>query len=519
MSILTSASSNSVSRGYDYYKHHKVHNVYQINENEYEAYVDGSLKDPYYVKINIEHPRKSECDCPFANGNRTCKHMIALYFDLFPEEVDDYESWLNSDYEEDYDEDYEDYDDYYDEDDDFEKPLFFNVVLDNYIESLSKEELQKLLKEELLKHEEDTYYTYLEKDYKNFLRKSGKSLSYLNNLNKIIKEYTNIYFSEYNYRKFDEIILKQSDKRKIWELYDNKEYRKIIDDILLIPELAVYDKYDWVANFYRENKKQEELEKFISDLNYYLNSLKHYSIKNNIPKSNILITIFLLKKYSIKELAESLLNNAKYSKYIEYVIENTYDFNLLYKEFIKLINKNYYKNKMYIPNVLLKFWFYSDYNKDISFDYNLFGFLCLGDIEYLKYLNIDLPKEEIIKCVEEKTSNINLLAKLYNFFNEDEKLYNLISNKNQKYLFSQYIELLKNNYSDKLYDYFYNEFNIVLTEGKKREVYHRASQYIRAISKLNNGQELVNNIINNLKMSNYNKCTALFEEIETALNN
>ena len=100
MSILTSASSSSVSRGYDYYKYNKVSNVKQLNDHEFEGYVDGSLKNPYYVKIDIEHPRKSYCDCPHANGNITCKHMTALYFELFPDEVDDYESWLNSDYDE-----------------------------------------------------------------------------------------------------------------------------------------------------------------------------------------------------------------------------------------------------------------------------------------------------------------------------------------------------------------------------------------------------------------------------------
>ena len=80
MSILTSASSTSVSRGYDYYTNKKVSQIMQLNNNEYEAYVSGSNKSPYYVKINIAHPKKSYCDCPHANGNITCKHMVALYF-------------------------------------------------------------------------------------------------------------------------------------------------------------------------------------------------------------------------------------------------------------------------------------------------------------------------------------------------------------------------------------------------------------------------------------------------------
>ncbi len=170
MSILTSASSSSVSRGYDYYKHNKVNNVNQLNDHEFEGYVDGSLKNPYYVKINIEHPRKSYCDCPHANGNITCKHMIALYFELFPDEVDDYESWLNSDYDEEDEEEYYDYDSYYDEDDEyydnrcnsnFEKPLFFDIVLEKYVDNLDIEQLREILLTELKNNEKRTFELYL----------------------------------------------------------------------------------------------------------------------------------------------------------------------------------------------------------------------------------------------------------------------------------------------------------------------------------------------------------------------
>ena len=141
MSILTSASGSSVNRGYDYYKRGKVNEVNQLNDCEFEGYVDGSLKNPYYVKINIEHPKKSYCDCPHANGNITCKHRTALYFEVLPDEVEDYESWLNSDYDEDEEDDYYEYDSYYDEDyydfiesSNFEKPLFFDMVLEKYVD-------------------------------------------------------------------------------------------------------------------------------------------------------------------------------------------------------------------------------------------------------------------------------------------------------------------------------------------------------------------------------------------------
>lgn len=523
MSILTSASSSSVSRGYDYYKEHKVHDINQINDNEFEGYVDGSLKKTYYVKININHPRKSQCDCPHANGNITCKHMVALFFELFPDEAEDYNSWLTSDFDEEYDE--YDYDDYYDDeyddynylknDTNFEKPLFFDIVLDKYVKSLSKEELQKLLKKELLKNEEDTYYNYLKNVYNKFLNNSDESLVYLEKLNKKVNEFTNINYYDYNYKKFDDILLTPYDKRMIDKIYEDNIYTKQVDNILLVPKLAVYSNFDWIATFYRNEKSSKKINDFIDELQNYFNSLKHYSIKSTIPKSNILINIFLLKKYPIEQLALSLLNNAKYLEYIEYVIKHTKDYKLLYKEFIKLIEKNHYKNKMYIPKVLAIFYYLSNYDdKKLEFNYNLYSFLCLGNIEYLRYLSFDLTKEQIIKIIEGKTKDINLLIKLYNYFNEDKKLYNLILNSNRKYMFLQYVELLKNNYSKELYDYFYNEFYLTLNIDKKREIYNKAAEYLGAILKLKDGEKLVNNIIEELKQSNFKKCKALFEEID-----
>lgn len=48
----------------------------------------GNKNKLYHVLIDIEHPRKSKCTCPFADGRRViCKHMVATYFTVFPEEA------------------------------------------------------------------------------------------------------------------------------------------------------------------------------------------------------------------------------------------------------------------------------------------------------------------------------------------------------------------------------------------------------------------------------------------------
>ncbi len=525
MSILTSASSSSVRRGYDYYKNNNVHNVNQLNDYEFEGYVDGSLNKPYYVKINIEHPRKSYCDCPHANGNITCKHMTALYFELFPDEVEDYESWLNSDYEE--DEEYYNYDSYYYGDDDyynyrnnfnFEKPLFFDIVLEKYIDDLNVEQLREILLTELKNNEERTFELYLKKNYKKYLEKNNESFVFLDKLNKKIQDLTGYY--NYDYNDFDKEILSEREKRKIEELYKDKKLRPQIDKILFNEKLTVYSDYKWLACFYKKNKSCNEIKEYCKILENYLNSLKHYSIKNSVPKSNILIAIYLLSNFTTAEIASSLLKNAKYLQYIDYVIENYNNIMELYSEFMKLINANYLKNKNYIPEVLYRFvWVTEHENKEINLSYYLYNYLCLGDIEFLDILSHNLSSQEIIKLIENKTKDVFLLTNLYKFFNKIDKLWNLLKDSNYTNLLIDNIELLKNKYNNDLYNLFVNEFYIILKEDKNREVYHKASKYIKAISRLNGGNNLVNNIISNLKQSEYQKCSALFDEIDKAIKN
>ena len=87
MSILTAASSKSAWRGYEYFLEDKVKFVKKLDDTHFCGAVAGSETEPYAVTIDIEHPKRSICDCPFANGLKVCKHMVAVYFAAFPEEA------------------------------------------------------------------------------------------------------------------------------------------------------------------------------------------------------------------------------------------------------------------------------------------------------------------------------------------------------------------------------------------------------------------------------------------------
>lgn len=142
MGLVEIASNDSVWRGMDYYKYKKVVSWKTLKNGVYEGIVSGSGDSTYTVHIDTEHPRKSFCNCPFAEGRRVvCKHMIALYFTVEPEaakaflkEVEEWEA----------------------EEEERERQHYED--LRKYVNSLSKKELQKRLLDAMMQLEERRDY-------------------------------------------------------------------------------------------------------------------------------------------------------------------------------------------------------------------------------------------------------------------------------------------------------------------------------------------------------------------------
>lgn len=89
MGILETASSNSVWRGHDYFEEKKVLSFEKINDTLFKGVVSGGSDKLYDVTLDVVHPKKSTCTCPHAEGTRKiCKHKIALYFTIFPDEAE-----------------------------------------------------------------------------------------------------------------------------------------------------------------------------------------------------------------------------------------------------------------------------------------------------------------------------------------------------------------------------------------------------------------------------------------------
>lgn len=127
MSFISVASGDSCYKGYEYYLEKKVISYKEIEKDIYIGIVKGRGDNLYRVKIDINHSRRSICNCPFANGRRVlCKHAIALYFTIFPEEAKKHKEELDRKCEE-----YEQY----------QKEI--HIKLKKYIDKMNKEQLRK----------------------------------------------------------------------------------------------------------------------------------------------------------------------------------------------------------------------------------------------------------------------------------------------------------------------------------------------------------------------------------------
>ncbi len=129
MGLLDIASGKSVWRGYEYYKSNKVILHTTVSDSEIKGVIQGSGVSKYDVAINIEHPRKSKCNCPHADGKRIiCKHMIALYFTTFPNLAEEY---------------YQKVIEYEREQEAYEEELYDNVI--EYVHKMKKSDLAEAL--------------------------------------------------------------------------------------------------------------------------------------------------------------------------------------------------------------------------------------------------------------------------------------------------------------------------------------------------------------------------------------
>ncbi|MDF2612207.1 MAG: zinc finger protein [Lachnospiraceae bacterium] len=94
------------------------------------------------VHIDKQHPRKSTCNCPFADGRRViCKHMVALLFTTEPKLAEDFLKEVEE----------------YEAEEEAREQQHYED-LKKYVMGLSKQELQEMLIDALIQLEERRNY-------------------------------------------------------------------------------------------------------------------------------------------------------------------------------------------------------------------------------------------------------------------------------------------------------------------------------------------------------------------------
>ena len=229
-----------------------------------------------------------------------------------------------------------------------------------------------------------------------------------------------------------------------------------------------------------------------------------------------MIALDILNDYSIEETAKSLIKNAKYDEYVDYIIENTKNLKELYEKFYDEVNNEKYINKEKIAGIFYKFYL-KELDDEMYDEYSYYSFLNSKELWILKELskseNFDFYINKIIK----NCKDIITMERLYIFLGDIEKLFNLLYKKENEYRLISNVEFLKDKYGIELEKYFKTRFYDTLSEEKSRENYKRACVFVTAMKKLNEGEKIVNSLVRNLKESEYANRPALFDEINKAI--
>lgn len=520
MSFLNYFKKNIINRGINYYNSNNVCSSEQLSPYLLKGEVSNNNDIIYDVTINLAKPTSSICSCPYAKKGGLCKHMVALYFDFFPEEVDYYNE--DEEYDDYYDDDYYEYDnddgDYYD--DDYTSPVdindeIYNNLLNEFINELSTIELKNLLKEYLSINKSNTFNKYLKDKYKMLLQNSTNPLIIIEKIKQNLSVFKNKY-TDYNYFDDEIVIFSNIDKENITNIYlKHKKYIPMLNTILQQDYLYIYEDYRWLIDIYNNHLSSKEKDTLILRLNNYFTQLKNMGIKNDKIKSNVLCLIYELSSYTVTSLVELMSKNLKYTHFIEYVINHYEDTTDLFNEFK---NTKLFKNRYFLEKIYLYFYDKLKNEECLELHY-YYDFLLNNNIKAFKNLkesnNFEKYKTKLLN-----SSKLNIKISVYLELNMVDELYELIINNPTLLSIDKYIPLLKTKYNDELKVFFKNLFYNNLINASKRVEYYNASQYLKYILMLNNGEECVKKIINDLyKNPKYNKRYALFEEIKNTINN
>lgn len=484
----------------------------------------------YDVTLNLMSPNNSTCSCK--NG-KFCEHMVAVFLANFPEErAELYENLSFLEEDDDYYEDEDDYDyeyDDYEEDDDSDYGYFdwedskfnvdnevYNMLLNKYIDSLTFNELKAAYMKTLNIRKIETFNMFLKKDYQELLNKEdSEDIVFFEKLKNHLRYF---YFNNFDNQNFNDksVIFDDKSLKFISSIYQKEDkLRHKVEFLILNPSLFVYEDYMKIINIFKCNWDEKRLNVLANHLRSYFNNLKSKSIQNSDVKSNVLILLYELSNKSFDIEYEMLNPNLKYTKFVEYLINNTKNINDLFNKFR---NKLFYRNNHYVADAYNYFYnaFKNRDNDNAALSLELYHFY-----EYLRSFNdesFEIIKKsknwkyyyDIIIESNNKDFIINALIKA----DKKKELLNYCFDHNVKFD-ENIVGFLKDEYHEILSNYFIGRFYYKLDQ-KQYDDYSDLFDEVLPLTYLDNAYKYINDFIKDLFFSKYDNAKNLSKDIKSA---
>ena len=497
MDFLNYFKQNIISRGYNYYLEGRVLST-SSDRIWISSEVEGS-NETYFVKLNLSTPKASHCSCPHAQGGNMCKHMVAVFFTVFPELADLYreETENDVDYYDEYEDYYYDDEGYYDdsEDDGFEyeeefiRPLYFDELLDDFLNSLSYTQLKEILKEELNKKESYAYNKYLKKHYE--MKKSieiDNPKYMLDDLNDSICSKTSYKLYDYDFESFT-----LEEKEIINDIYHNHpSYRQQLEKVLLNEDFYTHTAFIYVIKFYLDKLPKNKLIELCDDMQQKLKYIKDLHVKAMTSKSNLLINIYLIKKHlrelELDAIVELLLKNAKYKDFLRYVVKDYPYKKELYLRYEQNLKKGFFNKKEVVD--VLEYLYEETSEKSILKSICFYDILFRENVESLDELKKYNDYNQQLSLIIKRCNKDYLLERIFVKLDMRKELFELYYNAKVDYKLIQHAKFLCSEFKEELVTYFKEQFLKYVGDTCKKDEYQKVCSYIEGIAACKDGEVL-----------------------------
>ncbi|MBE6128821.1 MAG: hypothetical protein E7185_06050 [Erysipelotrichaceae bacterium] len=491
-----------LERAFQYYESDYVHELKRLSSDVITASVEGTDSKPYAVRIDLSRPYHSECSCPYAAQGKMCKHMAAVFFAAFPEQAKAYEDYAEGKYlgEDDFDIEQDEHD---------FLPANYSDLLEEFLNQMDGHEKEELLRKLLNRDPMNTYSVYLRGLYEQSMENS--SLRRAEEIHRLLTLKTPYYAG--STADFTKPVLSEDIRQEL----DNSNDETLINEMVKqFKDVRLYSFSDavWLAEYlscYDTETGKNRFANELEDHTAFMEEEVHTSGYH--PLNNVLKALYVLRKeWTPEDLAYDLLKHLKYTGYAAYVLETEKDIPLLYYSFRDMMHKSIF-NRRAVHQVLHLFaerlddpgiHELADYY-DYVYNFNRVAFDRLKVCPDFREVVLPRLLQQKPHIVKETMAQLQMSSELFALLKKENDIWGMVA----------HAPLLDTSHHEQLVGIFRGEFMKHIEKAENRREYENACQYIRALCTLQNGDEIVEEIVRNLKKQDrYAKRRALFEEIE-----